>query len=55
MNSNSLWDRIFHSWHTYPDDNIGLSAQTAALLNKLNVLYKFYLQGGKILQVYLEP
>ena len=32
----------------YVYDNIGSSAQPAALLEKLNVLSKFYVQGGKI-------
>lgn len=32
----------------YVYDNVGSSAQPAALLEKLNVLSKFYVQGGKI-------
>lgn len=32
----------------YVYDNVGTSDQPAALLNKLNVLSKFYVQGGKI-------
>jgi hypothetical protein len=32
----------------YVYDNVGSSAQPAALLDKLNVLSKFYVQGGKI-------
>ncbi|HRJ15811.1 MAG TPA: DUF4960 domain-containing protein [Saprospiraceae bacterium] len=33
----------------YMHDQVGSSAQPAALLEKLNVLSKFYVQGGKIL------
>jgi len=47
MSPNSLWDRIFHSWSTCKDDIVGSSAQPVALLDKLNVLSMFYVQGGK--------